>query len=55
MKQPKIRFRFHDPNPPETAADVLLKLFLEVDGQKAEEAICRAAEQNAGSEENDAC
>lgn len=42
MKKQNLTFRFHDPNPPGAAAEHILKVFLEVNAPKVEQAI-RAA------------
>lgn len=42
MKKRNLTFRFHDPNPPGAAAEHILKVFLEVNAPKVEQAI-RAA------------
>ena len=47
MKEQKLNYRFHNPNTVEAAADILLKIFIEANQNKAEEAIRKAAEQPA--------
>lgn len=42
MKNQNLTFRFHDPNPPGAAAEHILKVFMEVNAPKVEQAI-RAA------------
>lgn len=49
MKKQNLTFRFHDPNPPGAAAEHILKVFLEVNAPKVEQAI-RAA-MAAGEQE----
>lgn len=49
MKKQNLTFRFHDPNPPGAAAENILKVFLEVNAPKVEQAI-RAA-MAAGEQE----
>lgn len=39
MKKIKLKYHFHDPNPPDKAADYILKVLIEVNVQKAESAI----------------
>jgi len=39
MKRQKLHYRFHDPNPAETAADFLLKIFIAANREKAERAV----------------
>lgn len=44
MKQSALSFRFHNPNTVEDTANALLKLFVEVNKGKVDEAIRQAAE-----------
>ena len=39
MKKIKLKYHFHDPNPPDKATDYILKILIEVNAQKAESAI----------------
>ncbi len=50
MKEQKLNYRFHNPNTVEATADILIKVFIEVNQQKAEEAIRQAAEHAKASE-----
>lgn len=43
----KLNYRFHNPNTPEKTADYILKVFIEVNSGKAEQAIQEAANQSA--------
>ena len=43
MKQRKLNYRFHDPNPAAVTADYILKIFIEANAGKVEEAIQKAA------------
>ena len=43
MKQRKLSYRFHDPNPAAVTADYILKIFIEANAGKVEEAIQKAA------------
>ncbi len=56
MKQRKLSYRFHDPNPAAVTADYILKIFIEANTGKVEAAIQKAAANlpNAG-EEPDRC
>ena len=45
MKKRKLNYRFHNPNSDEVTADFLLKIFIEVNKEKVEKAILKAAEQ----------
>ena len=38
-KQPKLKYHFHNSNTPEKAADYILKVFIETNTQKVENAI----------------
>lgn len=44
MKKTKLNYRIHDPNPVALTTDCLLKLFVEVNLNKVELAIQRAAD-----------
>lgn len=44
----KLNYRFHDPNPPEVAAEYILKVFIEVNKPKVERAVREAKECAAG-------
>ena len=44
MKERKLNYRFHDPNPAAVTADYILKLFIEADVRKVEAAIQKATE-----------
>lgn len=45
MRETKLSYSFHNPNTVEVTADYLLKLFIEVNREKADEAIRRAAQE----------
>ena len=45
MKEQRLNYRFHNPNTVEATTDVILKVFIEANRQKAEAAIRQAAEQ----------
>ena len=44
MQKRTLNYRFHNPNPAEKTADVLIKLFVEVNRPKVEDAIRQAQE-----------
>lgn len=44
----KLNYRFHNPNPPEVAAEYILKVFIEVNKPKVERAVREAKERSAG-------
>ena len=48
MKERKLNYRFHDPNPAAATADCVLKVFIDANAGKVEAAIQSAAA--AGSE-----
>ena len=43
-KRRKLNFRFHDPNPPEVAAQYILGLLIEANAAKVENEIRKAGE-----------
>lgn len=45
MKQQKLNYRFHDPNPPDVMAEFLFRLFIEVNKNKVDRALRAAAEE----------
>ena len=49
MKKTKLHFTFHNPNTPEATADFLVKLFIEVNQPKIEQAIREAQEAAANA------
>lgn len=44
MKERKLNYRFHDPNPAAVTADYILKVFIEANAGKVKAAIQKAAE-----------
>lgn len=56
MKQRKLNYRFHNPNPEAAAADYILKILIEANAGKVEQAIQAAANQsNSQNHENQEC
>lgn len=53
MKERKLNYRFHDPNPTAAAADYLLKIFMEANQEKVQLAIQAAANGLDGTGEKD--
>ena len=53
MKERKLNYRFHNPNPTATTADYLLKIFMEANQEKVQLAIQPAADAVDGSGEKD--
>ena len=54
MKNQKLNYRFHNPNPADVTADYILKVFMEVNEKKVEQAVKTAADQlNYGAESED--
>lgn len=45
MKKQKLNYRFHNPNPADVTADYILKIFMEVNEKKVEQAIKAAVDQ----------
>lgn len=43
IKRSKLNYRFHNPNPADVTADYILKVFLEVNEKKVEQAIRASA------------
>ena len=35
MKQPKLKYHFHNPNPPDKSAEYILKILMQVNAVKA--------------------
>lgn len=50
MKKIKLNYRFHDPNDPAVAAEYILKVFIEANQKKVEEAIRKASMEKQVSE-----
>ena len=53
MKERKLNYRFHNPNPTAATADYLLKIFMEVNQEKVQLAVQAAADTADGSGEKD--
>ena len=51
MKQRKLNYRFHDPNPAAVTADYILKIFIEANAGKVEAAIQEAADTIPAADE----
>lgn len=45
MKKQKLNYRFHNPNTAEVTADYILKVFIEANMKKVEQAMQEAAER----------
>lgn len=52
MKERKLNYIIHDPNPAAVTADHLLKVLIEANMMKVESALREAAEEVSGSENN---
>ena len=50
VKKKKLNYRFHDPNDPAVAAEYILKVFIEANQKKVEEAIRKASMEKQVSE-----
>lgn len=55
MKQRKLNYRFHNPNPVVVTADYILKIFIEANVGKVEAAIQQAADTIPASDEASGC
>lgn len=53
MKERKLNYRFHNPNPAAVTADYLLKIFLEADKEKVQLAIQQADDEADGTGKQD--
>ena len=53
VKERKLNYRFHNPNPTAATADYLLKIFMEANQEKVQLAIQAAADTADGSGEKD--
>lgn len=53
MKERKLNYRFHNPNPTAATADYLLKIFMEANQEKVQLAIQAATDTVDGSNEKD--
>lgn len=53
MKKRKLNYRFHDPNTAETAANYLLKILIETNTPKVEQAIQQAADRQMEEEQQE--
>lgn len=52
VKKQKLNYRFHNPNPADVTVDYILKVFMEVNEKKVEQAVKMAADQlNNGEKE----
>lgn len=53
MKRQKLNYRFHNPNPADVTADCILKVFMEVNEKKVEQAIKTATDQLKNDEQEE--
>lgn len=51
MKERRLNYRFHDPNPEAVTAGYILKLFIEANAGKVERVIREAADKGSGAGE----
>lgn len=51
MKERRLSYRFHDPNPAAVTADYILKLFIEANAGKVEAAMQKAADAVSDADE----
>lgn len=54
MARKKLNYQFHNPNSVEVTAGYILKVFIDVNERKVEEAMREAAEKNLEKEKCDA-
>ena len=45
MKQPKLKYHFNNPNPPDKSAEYILKILMQVNAVKVENAVKSAQEK----------
>ena len=55
VKERKLNYRIHDPNPAAVTADYILKIFIEANTGKVEAAIQNAAAAISNHSEKDGC
>lgn len=55
MKQRKLNYRFHNPNPEAATADYILKILIEANAGKVEQAIQAANQSNQPDYEDREC
>lgn len=55
MKERKLNYRFHDPNPAAVTADYILKVLIEANAQKVDAAIREAASTIPYADEKPTC
>lgn len=46
MEKVKLKYHFHNPNPPDKFADYILKILIEANAQKAESAVKEFGREN---------
>lgn len=51
MKKEKLNYRFHNPNPDNQTASYILKVFIEADREKVEEAVQQATQETQAEDE----
>lgn len=55
IKKQKIKYRFHNPNPADVTADYILKIFIEVNEKKVEQAIRASARKLECENQKEEC
>jgi hypothetical protein len=53
LTKTKLNYRFHNPNTAEASAEYLLRLFIEANADKVEEAVRQSSQDSAEQSEND--
>ena len=55
MKKQKLNYRFHNPNPADVTADYILKVFIEINEKKVEQAIRASARELKSENQKEEC
>lgn len=55
IKMQKLNYRFHNPNPADVTADYILKVFIEVNEKKVEQAIKSSAKESMNANQKEEC
>lgn len=55
IKKQKLNYRFHNPNPADVTADYILKVFIEVNEKKVEQAIRSSARELMSDNQKEEC
>lgn len=47
MRQPKLRYSFHNPNPPDKSADYILRILIDTNAPKVNAEIIKLTEKSS--------